>query len=276
MGLFNKKTDEQKEAIKEIKSYRDGTYLKFREIVPRYGITSIGYSEGKFFNKIVMTIKKEIENDDLTIDQIEPRVHELLKEKYGEPMNEEEALEKLEQSQQQPKFEKEKKLEQKFGVQFHDRVWFKCTVEEMRHSTFSNVNERDIVDGYVFVEDTYMEIIKESVFLKSKMGTRKLFFDNIASIDYDARGRLHASSNLEIYLKSSDKVQLKYVSQEMADLVTGKYNEYMDNKSNNNNVEIGNTQTSNVDDLIKIAELYEKGLLTKEEFETKKKELLNN
>ena len=31
---------------------------------------------------------------------------------------------------------------------------------------------------------------------------------------------------------------------------------------------------SNVDDLMKYAELFEKGLLTKEEFEAKKKELL--
>lgn len=179
-------------------------------------------------------------------------------------------------AKKQPKTEKEQKLEQKFGVQFHDRAWFKCTVEEIRHSTFTNVNRREVVDGYVFVEDTYLEIIKESVFLKSKMGTRKLFYDNIASIDHDARGRFHASSNLEIYLKSSDKVQLKFVTDDMVELVTRKYNVYMENKTNNNNEEIGNSTNSNVDDLVRIAELYEKGFLTKEEFETKKKELLNN
>ncbi|WP_409197630.1 SHOCT domain-containing protein [Methanobrevibacter acididurans] len=33
-------------------------------------------------------------------------------------------------------------------------------------------------------------------------------------------------------------------------------------------------QSSNADELLKYAELYEKGLLTKEEFEAKKKELL--
>lgn len=67
-GLFNRKSNEQKEAIKEIDSYRKGTYKKFREIVPRYGINSVGYSEGKYFNSIIKTIKKEIENDGLTID----------------------------------------------------------------------------------------------------------------------------------------------------------------------------------------------------------------
>lgn len=273
-GLFNRKSDGQKEAINEINSYRKGTYKKFRAIVPRYGINSVGFSESKYFNSIIKTIKKEIENDGLTIDQIEGRVHDLLKEKYGEPMSEEEALQKLEQAQQQPKIEKEKQLEQKFGVQFHGRVWFKCTVEEMRHSSFSNTNQRDVLDGYVFIEDTYLEIIKESVFLKSKMGTRKLFFDNIASIDYDARGRLHVGSNLEIYLKSSDRVQLKYVDSEMAELVTSRYNAYMDNKSSNNGSSSVSEGSSNIDELMKYADLYERGLLTKEEFEQKKKELL--
>lgn len=45
----------------------------------------------------------------------------------------------------------------------------------------------------------------------------------------------------------------------------------MDNKLNN----IAPTQVvSNADELLKYAELYEKGLLTKKEFENKKKELL--
>lgn len=273
-GLFNKKSDEQKEAINEIKSYRKGSYQKFRAIVPRYGITKVGFSESKYFNHIISTIKKEIENDGLTTNQIEGRVHELLKEKYGEPIGEGEALELLNQAKKQPQIEKEKQLEQKFGVQFHDRIWFKCTVEEMRHSSFSNANQRDVVDGYVFVEDTYLEIIKESIFLKSKMGARKIFFDNIASIDYDARGRLHVGSNLEIYLKSSDRVQLKYVDKEMAELVTSRYNAYMDNKSSNNSGDGISEGSSNIDELMKYADLYERGLLTQEEFEQKKKELL--
>ncbi len=37
----------------------------------------------------------------------------------------------------------------------------------------------------------------------------------------------------------------------------------------------GNINKSNTDELIKIAELYEKGFLTKEEFDTQKKKLLD-
>lgn len=170
--------------------------------------------------------------------------------------------------------DKEKQLEQKFGVQFQNKLWFECTIEEMRHSTFSNTNNRDVVHGYVILEDTFLEIIKESVFLKSKMGARKLFYENIASIDYDARGKLHLGSNLEINLKSSEKVQLKYVDKEIANLVTSKYNDYMENKISNNGGNILSEGNSNVDELMKYADLFERGLLTKEEFEQKKKELL--
>ena len=231
-------------------------------------------SHTKVFNGIIKTIRKEIENENLTADQIEGRVFQLLTEEYGEPMSQEEADELFNQQNLQTKLENERKLEQKFGVPFQNRVWFKCTVEEMRHSTFTNTNDRDIVDGYVFVEDTFLEIVKESVFLKSKMGTRKIFYDNIASIDHDAKGRLNLSSSLEIYLKSSDRVQLKHVNKGMVDLVTGKYNEYMENKINDNAENVTNGTNSNVDELMKYADLYERGLLTQEEFEQKKKELL--
>lgn len=273
-GLFNKKTKEQKEALKEIKSFTKGNYKRFRQIIPRYGILTMEVSHTKVFNGIVKTIKKEIENENLTADQIEGRVFQLLTEEYGEPMSQEEADELFNQQNLQTKLENERKLEQKFGVPFQNRVWFKCTVEEMRHSTFANTNDRDIVDGYVFVEDTFLEIVKESVFLKSKMGTRKIFYDNIASIDHDAKGRLNLSSSLEIYLKSSDRVQLKHVNKGMVDLVTGKYNEYMESKIYGNAENVTNASTSNVDELMKYADLYERGLLTQEEFEKKKKELL--
>ncbi len=296
--FFNKSTDDkktlEKEALDELNSYKDNNNLKIRQILPRFGINNFGFSEGRFFGKVLKNIKKEIKNDGLTADKIESRIFDYLREEYGEPLSQEETNEKFyqeklqrerqaeaeriekERKAEQEKLEKEMQLEKKFGVQFQNRTWFKCTVEEMRHSTFSNTNQRDVLDGYVFVEDAYLEIIKESVFLKSKMGTRKIFFDNIASIDHDARGLLNLSSNLEIYLKSSDKIQLKHVSSKMVNLVTGKYNEYMENKINNHTESTSSQDNanSNIDELMKYADLYERGLLTKEEFEQKKKELL--
>ena len=285
--FFNKITEDkktlEKEALDELNSYKDNNNLKIRQILPRFGKNNFGFSEARFFGKVLKNIKKEIKKDGLTADKIESRIFDYLTEEYGEPISQEEINEKFyqekaqkERQAEQEKLEKEIQLEKKFGVQFQNRTWFKCTVEEMRYLTFSNTYHRDVIDGYVFVEDTYIEIIKESAFLKSKMGTRKIFFDNIASIDHDARGLLNLSSSLEIHLKSSDKVQLKYVDSNMVNLVTDKYDEYMENKSNirTESTSSQDNSSSNIDELMKYADLYERGLLTKEEFEQKKKELL--
>ncbi|WP_292778505.1 hypothetical protein [Methanobrevibacter sp.] len=278
--MFNKKPTDQKEreklALKEIKTYKDNNYQKFRRIIPRYGLLTMNAVDARYFDKVMKIIKKEIKNEGLGIEGIEPRIHELFTEKYGTPVSQEEANERINQAKQQERIAKEIKLEQKFGVPFQNRLWFKCSIEEIRHSTFSNTNERDLMDCYIILEDTYMLVVKESMFLKSKMGNIKIFYDNIAGIDYDAQGLLNLSNSIDIHLKSSGKVQLKYVNDEMVNLINGKFNEYMENKTNYSNDDMGNKSNSNVDDLVKIAELYEKGLLTKEEFEIKKKELFNN
>lgn len=178
----------------------------------------------------------------------------------------------MENGEIKPNPEKEIKLEEKFGIPFQNRNWFECTIEEMKYSTFSNTNRRDVDHAYVIVEDEYMEIVKESVFLKSNMGHRKLFYQNIASIDYDARGKFHASNGLIINLKSAEHVQLKYVSERWVKHITDKYEQYL---SIGNNNAIGSRESSNdVDDLMKYAELYEKGLLTREEFDMKKAEIM--
>lgn len=169
--------------------------------------------------------------------------------------------------------EKEIKLEEKFGIPFQNRKWFECTIEEMRFSTISNANNRDVQHAYVFVESTFLEIIKESVFLKSKMGARKIYFENIAGIDYDSRGKLHLSNNLIINLKSSEHIQLKNINENWSKYITDKYEQYLFNK-NSNNVQ-SRERGNDVDDLMKYAELYEKGLLTKEEFDLMKSKLLS-
>ena len=278
MGLFDKKTSEEKqiekEALIEIKTYKYDNYLRFRRIIPRYGITTMGISEQRFFKKIVNKIEKEIKNGSLTKEDVENRVVELLSEKYGEPMSVDETNEKFEQQRVELAQQTEIQLEQKFGIPFRNRVWCKCTIEEMRHSTFTNSNTRDVQNAYVFVEDAYLEIVKESVFLKSKMGNRKLYYENISSIDYDARGRLHLSESLIINLKSAEYVQLKYVPENYINYITSKFEQYLTGRNYVVETTETNVNNSNADELLKYAELLEKGLITKEEFDLKKAEIM--
>lgn len=109
------------------------------------------------------------------------------------------------------------------------------------------------------------------------MGSRKLYFYNITSIDFDARGKLHASSSAIINTKSAEHVQLKFVTKENFDLMNNALESYL-NKTHKPQqtapIQQNISTTSNADELLKYAELYEKGLLTKEEFDMKKAELL--
>ena len=105
------------------------------------------------------------------------------------------------------------------------------------------------------------------------MGTRRLYFYNLTSLDFDARGKLHASSSVIINTKGAEHVQLKFVTKDDFDLMNNAFESYLE-KTHQPQQNI--PTTSNADELLKYAELYEKGLLTKDEFDMKKVELLGN
>ncbi|ALT69015.1 hypothetical protein sm9_1234 [Methanobrevibacter millerae] len=287
MGLFDKKTDEEKriesEALKELDTYKEDTFFKFRQLLPLYGISNMGFSETRFFNTCFKKIKKEIKNNSLKSNEIKGRFTELLNEKYGEPMNQYEANKKLQEEKLKPLKENEKKLEEKFNIKFQNRVWFKCAIEERKNSTFTNTSRREVDNAYVFIENNYLEILKESVFLKSNMGTRKIYFENVAGIDYDARGKLHLSSSLIINLKSADFIQLKNVPENMVNAIDSRYNSFLHHKNNatQNTVVIEKTssESDKVDPMKKIKEakeLLDVGAITEEEFDKIKAKYLKD
>ena len=283
MGIFSKKTEEQKEALRELKTYTNNKRLRYREIIPRYGVMKEETDDLKCYNHIITTIRKEIENNETKTDDIERRIHELLTEKYGEPMSQEQALEELNKFNQQIELEhgnktKEKqlkikrKIEEKYNVDLTNKTWFKCTLEEIRYRTFSNAPERDLMDAYVIINEDNFEILKESMFIKSNMGTRKIYFQNITSLDFDARGKFNLSSSVVINTKSNEHITLKHVK-EYVQYMNNAFESYIEKSQN---IQENYSTTSAADEILKYAELYEKGLLTKEEFNMKKAELLGN
>lgn len=288
MGLFNKKTDEEKrieeQALNELNTYKNDSCFKYRQLLPLYNISHMGFSETRFFNNCYKKIKKEIKNDGLQSNEIKKRFNELLTEKYGEPMNQQEANKKIQEERLKPLKEKEKKLGEKFGVKFENRVWFTCAIEEAKNSTFTNTVRREVDKAYVFIEDNYIEIIKESVFLKSNMGTRKIYYENIAGIDYDARGKLHLSSSLIINLKSSEFIQLKNVPENMVNVIDTRYNSFLHHKNTTTNtntviIEKNNDSKPDVDPMKKIKEakeLLDAGAITEEEFDKIKAKYLKD
>lgn len=273
--------DDEKE-IKDIISKNIASPFKtqqpFAELLMLNGCPKIKL--GLIGSKIRKELLYEAENGDLTADAVMPRAYELIGkflkisdvttfDDIGIENSNHEIISKKENN----KLLKQKDIEEKFGVDLTNKQWFQCTIEEIKYSTFSNQPQRNIDNAYVIINEDNFEIIKESVWLKSNMGTRRLYFYNLTSLDFDARGRLHASSSVIINTKGSEHVQLKFVTKDDFDLMNNAFESYLEKVHKpQQNIQT----TSNADELLKYAQLYEKGLLTKEEFDMKKAELLGN
>lgn len=282
MALFNSGDNKQKQKKKQAEKILNkklvggmlptSVRIAFFNRMMNKGIK--GAQQEKVRMKVLKIIKNEVENGELEpeLEEIDKRIDEILDE-YSDP----ETLEKRKKSNQEAlekreakKLIKKSEIEKKFGVDLTDKQWFQCSIEEIKYSTFTNQKQRNIDTAYVIINDDNFEIIKESVWIKSNMGTRKIFFDNIASIDFDARGRLHLSSSVIINTKSAEHIQLKFVSEDNFNLLNDTYEDYIRKPQDVPII----SQTSKADDLVKYAELFEKGLITQEEFTMMKKEII--
>ena len=106
-----------------------------------------------------------------------------------------------------------RKIEVKYNRELTGKTWFQCSIEEIKYSTFNNQPNINIDTAYVIVNRGNVEILKESLWIKSNMGTRNIFYENITSIDFDACGVFHASSSVIINTKSAEHIQLKFVGE---------------------------------------------------------------
>ena len=277
MGLFNSGNDEQKQRKKQAEKILDtlvGGLMPTRTRMAFFGrMASKGIKarhQEKVRSKVLKTIKNEVENYELepTTEAINQRIEEIL--------NENSDVEVL-QKRKNDEIAMKTNIEEKFGVDLTNRVWFKCSIEEEKYSTFTNQRQRNFDTAYVIINEDNFEIYKESVWLKSNMGSRKIYFYNITSIDYDASGKLHASSSTIINTKSAEHIQLKFVTKDKFDLMNNAFESYIEKTHNAQQTPNQNIPPiSAADELLKYAELYEKGLLTQDEFEIKKAELLGN
>lgn len=288
MALFDSGNNEQKQRKKQAEKILDqtvgglmpsATRMAFFKRMSAKGIKARHQESVR--SKVLKTIKSEVENYQLepTTVAINQRIEQILTENSDQDLIEKRRENHMAavQKEEAQKISKINEIRDRFGVDLTNKQWFQCSIEEIKYSTFTNQPQRNIDRAYVIINEDNFEIIKESVWLKSNMGTRKLFFHNITSLDHDARGMLHASSSVIINTKGAEHVQLKFVTQENFDLMNNAYESYIQ-KALNPQISAPVQQTvkasSDADELLKYAELYEKGLLTKEEFDLKKSELL--
>lgn len=302
MGLFSKKSDQQKMAENKIDELCGGFLGNdvFKDMLEK---NNLNKSTSNVYYKSVL--KNEVKNNTLNYDGIEKRLDELMKldvdalnnkiknkedtslfktqqdindflgVKYTEKHNksiEKAKMKNLEKERKKVEKEKDniKKIEDKFNIDLTGKKWFKCSIEEIKYSTFQNQANRNYDYAYVIINNDNVEIIKESVWIKSNMGTRKIFYENITSIDFDARGKLHASSSVIINTKSAEHIQLKFVSEKNYILLNSAFEDYMKKPKETAII----SKSSKADDLVKYADLYEKGLISEEEFNKLKNEII--
>lgn len=285
MALFDSGSNEQKQRKKQAEKILDEivgglmptrTRVNFFNRMRAKGIKP--RHQEKVRSIVLNTIKYEVENYELepTMEAINQRIEQIIIENVDPKEIEKRRV--AVQKAESKKIIKKSEIEEKFGVDLNNKLWFQCSIEEIKYSTFTNQPMRNIDTAYVIISEDNFEIIKESVWLKTNMGTRKLYFYNITSIDYDARGLLHASSSVIINTKSAEHVQLKFVTKDNFDLMNNAFESYLEKTHEPQQtapIQQNIQATSSADELLKYAELYEKGLLTKEEFDLKKYELLS-
>ncbi|MBR2858203.1 SHOCT domain-containing protein [bacterium] len=293
-GLFSRKSSEEKEFEIKLKELCGGTFPNdaFEERAREHGtLTGVGGTAPANTN-YKKVLKAEFKAGTLKIEDMENRLDELfeldvqtldlkirMKNKDTSVFKTQEDLNNLFGEDYAEKFRRKDKeyrkeaLFEDYGINTEEAYCFECAIEERKSSTFTNTDRRNVDNAYIALFDDYIAIIKESVWLKSNMGMRKVFFKTVSSVDYDTSGKLGLSSSLFIHMHSGEHVQLKFITEKDADEIQKRFENYLAEKDTPNTVQI-KQETSNADELLKYAELYKQGILTEEEFEAKKKELL--
>ena len=232
-------------------------------------------------------LKKEFENGKLALEDIEERIDELLeldvlalqhdvadKKHDSSIIKTQEDLNNYLGPEYVSKFKKKvdrkskgEELFKKYNVNIENAHCFECKLAEQRRETvMTEFKENAWGNGYVALFDDRLVVIDETFLLKLNLGAEKVFFNNIDFINFE-EGDENSPSTLYIGLRTKGQIILGYILPEDANKVIEKYEKYTGKDSSSE-------KTSNADELLKYADLYKQGLLSKEEFEAKKKELL--
>lgn len=228
--------------------------VQFNNQIINQGVST--FKINSVWGKVNKQIKKELHEGTVELRDIPERINQILAQ-YANP-------EKIEK--------KNKKIQRelvKAGVEDRD---FSCVLYEERRSGFNNKKE-NLVKGFCYVNEDKLVIKKLSFFKSRDLGDKVIPYGNINAIDYDKQvvGR---TSGIVISVSGFKPIVLQGATDENFQLLNDAWLNF--NKKSNESVQkIVETNTLNKsDELLKYAELYEKGLLTDEEFAAMKKKII--
>ena len=228
--------------------------VQFNNQIINQGVST--FKINSVWGKVNKQIKKELHEGTVELRDIPERINQILAQ-YANP-------EKIEK--------KNKKIQRelvKAGVEDRD---FSCVLYEERRSGFNNKKE-NLVKGFCYVNEDKLVIKKLSFFKSRDLGDKVIPYGNINAIDYDKQvvGR---TSGIVISVSGFKPIVLQGATDDNFQLLNDAWLNF--NKKSNESVQkIVETNTlTNADELLKYAELYEKGLLTDEEFAAMKKKII--
>ena len=248
---------------REVKRVVDGYYFKYK-------MAYLNFDDGDK-DKIKKILELECYNNQLSVADIEDRAHELISSNNDFDEMKDNLL---------------KMDDGSFISNDSNDYDFSCSIDEIRTNWAGNKKE-DRIKCHVRVLDDKLIIQKTGLLIKSDLGNRIIYFSDISSIDFDKAGLLHLTNSINIILRGGEHITLINVNESNFNLINVKWRNYkgIQHKSQTQIIsqpiqqEIPqNTKnpSSEADELLKIAELYEKGLLTEEEFNSFKQKLLGN
>ena len=228
--------------------------VQFNNQIINQGVST--FKINSVWGKVNKQIKKELHEGTVELRDIPERINQILAQ-YANP-------EKIEK--------KNKKIQRelvKAGVEDRD---FSCVLYEERRSGFNNKKE-NLVKGFCYVNEDKLVIKKLSFFKSRDLRDKVIPYGNINAIDYDKQvvGR---TSGIVISVSGFKPIVLQGATDENFQLLNDAWLNF--NKKSNESVQkIVETNTlTKSDELLKYAELYEKGLLTDEEFAAMKKKII--
>ena len=247
MVLFKKKTQNQEQGEKILKQTVGTKGMKngamYKKISPELGYRKTH----KLLDNVIKEVKTELEQDMITADEVEDRVYTLIEYELGHPLND---------ANQVVELKSEYIIEIPYsssGIHGYTRV------------SNNVVMGTNMGEGITQWRSTKMFIREYGVEIKHT--GQQIRFSDITDVrSGDDGGLLIKTTKLVLFLVNGEQFVMKVMTSDVDGLV-GLFQDHINSDGSGDGV-------SNVDELMKYADLFERGLLSQEEFDEIKKRLL--
>lgn len=264
--------------------YKPSYYSDNKQILKKNNITGLN-EQGEFISFFEKTKNKDINKDKITEEDIH-EYHQSVEQYNKHLIDFEEQIKKL-NVEELKKLKKEtdddiekniikdrikmKEIFEKLPVSENEIEYIQeITLHETRNNHVFRDREEELLKGIIALTKDRVILRKISYTRGKDRGIKTILYKNITGVDYD-KGSRFGNDSIEITVSGAEVLIIQSFSCENL------YN-YLNEKVNKAHLQSesgSSVQTNNnVADLEKIVSLYEKGLLTDEEFKSMKKKLI--